>query len=425
MIAVEEALHLILDQIHPLGRERLNIIQCLGRVLGEDIVARRSIPPWDNSAMDGYAVRWQDIQKASSKKGVVLTVLADLPAGRVFTGEVGPGEAVRIMTGAPLPRGADTVVQVEETKKFADTVRISARPEKGKNIRRAGEDVKAGERVLEEGTILRPAHIGLLASMQRSIVSVYEVPRVAILSTGDELLEIDEPWQEGKIVNSNSYSLTAQVLECGALPLQLGIARDQRDDLAAKIQQGLVADILVTSGGVSVGDYDLVKAMLRELGKMNFWKVAMRPGQPLAFGMVFGKPLFGLPGNPVSSMVSFEQFVRPSILKMAGHRQLFRPTIKALLKQDIEKKAGLIHFIRCRLVRQGTQIYASTTGEQGSGILSSMVKAQGLIVLPAEGTRVRVGQKVEVILLDPTFSHTPFPTYFTPSDHRPRRKKNH
>jgi molybdopterin molybdotransferase len=416
MIAVEEALHLILDQIHPLGRERLNILQSLGRVLGEDIIARRNIPPWDNSAMDGYAVRWQDIQKASVKKGVILTVLADLPAGRIFTGEVGPGEAVRIMTGAPLPRGTDTIVQVEETKKFDDTVRIFARPEKGKNIRRAGEDVKAGERVLEEGSILRPAHIGLLASMQRSIVSIYEVPRVAILSTGDELLEIDEPWEEGKIVNSNSYSLAAQVLECGALPLQLGIARDRPGDLTAKIHQGLVADILVTSGGVSVGDYDLVKAMLKDLGKMNFWKVAMRPGQPLAFGMVFGKPLFGLPGNPVSSMVSFEQFVRPSILKMAGHRQLFRPTIKALLRENIEKKAGLLHFIRCRLVREGEKIYAATTGEQGSGILSSMVKAQGLIVLPQEGTLARAGHKVEVMLLDPTFSNTPFPSYLTPSD---------
>jgi len=172
-----------------------------------------------------------------------------------------------------------------------------------------------------------------------------------------------------------------------------------------------------------VGDYDLVKAMLKDLGKMNFWKVAMRPGQPLAFGMVFGKPLFGLPGNPVSSMVSFEQFVRPSILKMAGHHQLYRPTLQALLKQDIEKKAGLVHFIRCRLVRRGAQVYASTTGEQGSGILSSMVKAQGLIVLPAEGTLARAGQKVEVILLDPAFSRTPFPSYLNPSDNRSRRKK--
>ena len=413
MIAVEEATHLILDQIHPLGRERLNILQSLGRVLGEDIIARRHIPPWDNSAMDGYAVRWQDIQRAPSKKGVVLTVLADLPAGRIFTGEVGSGQAIRIMTGAPLPRGADTVVQVEETKKFNDTVRIFARPEKGKNIRRAGEDVKAGERVLEEGTVLRPAHIGLLASMQRSIVSVYEVPRVAILSTGDELLEIDEPWEEGKIVNSNSYSLTAQVLDCGALPLQLGIARDRAGDLAEKIQQGLAADILVTSGGVSVGDYDLVKGMLKELGKMNFWKVAMRPGQPLAFGMVFGKPLFGLPGNPVSSMVSFEQFVRPSILKMSGHRNLFRPALKAILREDISKKAGLVYFLRCRFIPQEEKIFVSTTGEQGSGILSSMVKAQGLIVLPREQTLARAGEEVKVVILDPSFFHLASPSFLS------------
>ena len=418
MIAVEEAIHRILDQIHPLGKERLNILQSLGRVLGEDIIAPRNIPPWHNSAMDGYAVRWQDIQNASSKKGVVLTVLADLPAGRIFRGEVNPGEAVRIMTGAPLPQGADTVVQVEDTEKAGDQVKILAAPEKGKNIRQAGEDVTAGERILEEGNLLRPAHIGLLASMQRSLASVYQAPRVAILSTGDELLEIDEPWEEGKIVNSNSYSLAAQVLECGALPLQLGIARDKPGDLSAKIQQGLTADILVTSGGVSVGDYDLVKGMLQELGKMNFWKVAMRPGQPLAFGEVFGKPLFGLPGNPVSSMVSFEQFVRPSILKMAGHRNLFRATVKARLGENIEKKAGLIHFIRCRLVHEGELIYAWTTGEQGSGILSSMVKAQGLIVLPPEENLARAGQEVNVILLDPTFSNTPFPSYLTPSGDR-------
>jgi len=358
------------------------------------------------------------MQNASSKKGVVLTVLADLPAGRIFRGEVNPGQAVRIMTGAPLPQGADTVVQVEDTEKAGDQVKILAAPEKGKNIREAGEDVTAGERILEEGNLLRPAHIGLLASMQRSLVSVYQAPRVAILSTGDELLEIDEPWEEGKIVNSNSYSLAAQVLECGALPLQLGIARDKPGDLSAKIQQGLAADILVTSGGVSVGDYDLVKGMLQELGKMNFWKVAMRPGQPLAFGVVFGKPLFGLPGNPVSSMVSFEQFVRPSILKMAGHRTLFRPTLKARLGENIEKKAGLIHFIRCRLVHEGEAIYAWTTGEQGSGILSSMVKAQGLIVLPPEENLARAGQEVNVILLDPTFSDTPFPSYLTQSGDR-------
>jgi molybdopterin molybdotransferase len=263
---------------------------------------------------------------------------------------------------------------------------------------------------MEAGDLLRPAHIGMLASLQRSMVSVYQRPRVAILSTGDELLEIDEPWEDGKIVNSNSYSLASLVSESGGIPLQLGIAKDRREELAAKIQQGLVADLLVTSGGVSVGDYDLVKRMLNELGQMNFWKVAMRPGQPLAFGMIAGKPLFGLPGNPVSSMVSFEQFVRPSILKMSGHKYLFRPTLQAILREDIHKKAGLVHFIRCRLAAEKGKVYATTTGEQGSGILSSMVKAQGLVVLPREQALARAGEEVSVILLDPSFFDLPNPS---------------
>jgi len=317
------------------------------------------------------------------------------------------------MTGAPLPEGFDTVVQVEDTEKDGEGVKIFSFPGKGKNIRLAGEDVKAGTRILEEGALLRPAHIGMLASVRRSWVSVYQQPRVAILSTGDELLDVDDPWEEGKIVNSNSYSLASLVAECGGLPLQLGIARDRSEDLSGKIKQGLVADLLLTSGGVSVGDYDLVKKMLDEMGQMNFWKVAMRPGQPLAFGMISGKPLFGLPGNPVSSMVSFEQFVRPSILKMSGHRDLFRPALTAILREDISKRAGLVHFIRCSLMAQGGKVLASTTGEQGSGILSSMVKAQGLIVLPREQTLARAGEEVKVILLDPSIFHLASPAFLS------------
>jgi molybdopterin molybdotransferase len=413
MILIEDALHHILQKMPCLGTERLSILQARGRVLGEEIIAPRNIPPWDNSAMDGYAVREEDVQTASHDRPVVLKVLGDLPAGRVFKGRGGPGEAVRIMTGAPLPAGFDTVIQVEETQKDGDRVKIFASPGKGKNIRQAGEDVREGFRILEEGVLLGPAHLGMLASIQRSVVSVYQQPRVAVLSTGDELLEIDEPWAEGKIVNSNSYSLAALVSDCGGVPLQLGIARDRPEELSRKIRQGLVADLLVTSGGVSVGDYDLVKTMLQELGQMNFWKVAMRPGQPLAFGMISGKPLFGLPGNPVSSMVSFEQFVRPSILKMSGHKKLFRPTLRAILGEDISKKEGLVHFIRCSLAAEGGKILASSTGEQGSGILSSMVKAQGLIVLPREQTLARAGEEVTVILLDPSFFHLASPAFLS------------
>jgi molybdopterin molybdotransferase len=406
MISLEEAITHILNRISRLGKERLHILQVQGRVLAEDIYAPRNIPPWDNSAMDGYALRWEDIQKTSASNPSILKVLGDLPAGKIFHGRVRPGEAVRIMTGAPLPGDTDTVIPVEYTEKIVDGVKISASFERGSHIRRAGEDVKAGEKVLGEGIVLRPPHIGMLASIQRSIISVYQQPRVAILSTGDELLDLDEPWEEGKIINSNGYSLASQVAECGGVPLLLGIAKDHPEDLSSKIQQGLNADLLITSGGVSMGDYDFVKRVLQKLGEMNLWKVAMRPGQPLAFGMISGKPLFGLPGNPVSSMVSFEQFARPSILKMSGHPYLFRPVIKAVLQEDLPKKEGLVYFIRCRLKKEGEKISASTTGEQGSGILSSMVKAHGLIILPREATLVRNGEEVQVLLFETNFLNT-------------------
>lgn len=413
MIEINSALNRILEQIAILGKERLDILSALGRVLAEDITAPRDLPPWPNSAMDGYAVKYADIEGASLDRPVILRVIADLPAGQIFKGMVGPKEAIRIMTGAPIPEGTDTVVPVEDTEKATGTVKIFKETAKGKNIRLAGEDVKKGEEILSVGTILQPAHIGMLASCQRAFVYVFQKPRVAILSTGDELIEIDEPWIEGKIANSNAYSLASQVKMSGAEPILLGIARDRMDDLLDKIQQGLLADILITSGGVSVGDYDLVKDMLGKLGQINFWKVAMRPGQPLAFGLVSGKPLFGLPGNPVSSMVSFEQFVRPAILKMSGHTKLFRPTILAELGEDLEKKAGLTYFLRCRLIRENDKILATTTGEQGSGILSSMVKAQGLIVLPAEVTKARVGQKAKVLLLDENFFSDTTPKYLS------------
>ncbi|MBI4495851.1 MAG: molybdopterin molybdotransferase MoeA [Deltaproteobacteria bacterium] len=411
MISVEDAIGRILEQIPRLGKERVNILDSRGRVLAEEIEASMDIPPWNNAAMDGYAVRWADIRQASPKKPVRLKVLADLPAGSVFQGRLHSGEAVRIMTGAPLPQGADTVVQVESTEKIAARVKILDVPARGGNVRRAGEDVRKGQKVLREGEILRPAHIGMLSSLKRAFVSVYQRPRVAILSTGDELLEIDEPWAEGKIINSNSYTLAALVSENGGVPLQLGIAKDRREDLAQKIRAGLVADLLLTSGGVSMGDYDLVKEILHDLGQMSFWKVAMRPGQPLAFGRVEGKPLFGLPGNPVSAMVSFEQFVRPAIRKMSGHLHLFRLALRAVLGETLGKKATHTYFLRCRLSWENGKILASTTGEQGSAILSSMIKAQGLIVLPPGQTLAHAGQEVKVLLLDPEFAHTPLPTY--------------
>ncbi len=407
MIPIQEASRRILEQISRLGKERLNILAAAGRVLAEEIVSPRNIPPWDNSAMDGYAVRWKDIQKASPRNPVLLKVVADLPAGKVFKGRLSAGEAVRIMTGAPLPRGADTVVQSEETEKSGGKVKILGAPSRGKNIRLAGEDVKIQERVLEEGTVLRPSHIGMLASIKRSFVYVYQRPRVAILATGDELLEIDDPWEEGKIVNSNSYSLAAQVLECGAIPVMLGIARDKKADLQQKFKMALNADVIISSGGVSVGDFDFVKNVMGEIGNaMHFWQVAMRPGKPLAFGSIEGVPLFGLPGNPVSAMVSFEQFVRPSLLKMQGHKKIFRQTIKAVCNDEFQKSPGFRHFIRAVVKKEKDQYVAITTGDQGSGILKSMVAANGLIVMGENETKLKRGTEVTVQLLDDSLFQT-------------------
>jgi molybdopterin molybdotransferase len=311
------------------------------------------------------------------------------------------------MTGAPVPEGADAVMKMEDTEKDGRQVRIFVEAAKGQDIRLAGEDVQKGEKVISRGDILRPAEIGMLAALGRSFIPVYQKPVVAILATGDELVDVDEnpsPWQ---IISSNSYALAAQVLDCGATPLQIGIAKDTREDLIAKFKAALRADLIISSGGVSVGDYDLVKEIMKEVGnQMQFWQVAMRPGKPLAFGAMNNIPLFGLPGNPVSSMVSFEQFVRPSILKMMGYRNLFRRTIKARIKETFNKKEGVRQFIRARVTFEDGTYWAVTTGDQGSGILKSMVLANGLIVLPEATTSASIGETVTVQLIDQSLSQT-------------------
>jgi molybdopterin molybdotransferase len=407
MISLEEALSQILNAIHPLGLEKVSLLDTLGRVIGEDILASRPIPPKNNSAMDGYALCWEDTRSASGEKPVILEVIEDIPAGSIPRKTVGKGQAVRIMTGAPVPEGADAVVRMEDTEKDGRQVRIFVEAAKGQDIRLAGEDVRKGEKVISRGDILRPAEIGMLAALGRSFIPVYQRPLVAILATGDELVDVDEnpsPWQ---IISSNSYALAAQVLDCGAIPLQIGIAKDTREDLTAKFKEALRADLIISSGGVSVGDYDLVKDIMKEVGnRMQFWQVAMRPGKPLAFGAMNSVPLFGLPGNPVSSMVSFEQFVRPSILKMMGYRNLFRRTVRALLKESIEKKKGTRHFIRARITFEDGRYRVVSTGDQGSGILKSMVQANGLIVLPEETTSVKVGETVMVQLIDQSLVQT-------------------
>ncbi len=395
------ALKIVLDATPILGLEKISILDSLGRVLGEDIVAERDNPPWNNSAMDGFAVRWEDIkQEQAIGKPVTLTVIEDVPAGKMPTKTVGPGQAIRIMTGAPIPQGADTVLKVEDTEHTPDSVRVFKPETRGANIRSKGEDVKKGECIIAKGTQIRPGDAGMLAILSKSFVFVYQRPRVAILSTGDELADLDERFSEEKIINSNSYGIAAAVQEAGGIPFLLGIARDTPDALKEKISHGLNADILVLSGGVSMGDYDFTKAVFRDLGaEMNFWKLAIRPGQPLAFGKIQGKLAFGLPGNPVSSMVTFEQLVRPAMLKMCGHPTFGRPVVHAVFQEKFSKRTDRRHFLRGVLTREEGVFTVRTTGDQGSGILTSMVKANCLIDIPEEVERLNPGDLVTVQLL--------------------------
>lgn len=406
MISVEEALGLILENIREIGFEKVDIKEALGRVLAEDVYARRNIPPWDNSAMDGYAVKVNDVEGASKENPAVLKIIESLPAGYISENKLNPGEAIKIMTGAPMPNGADAVVMAEYTEKDGGRVKIFKRPEKGDHIRRAGEDVKDGQLVIKKGQLIRPSEIGMLASMARSIVSVYQRPRIAILATGDELVDLDEEICGAKIINSNTYAVGAQIQECGALPILLGIARDRQDELEEKLRLGMNADIIITSGGVSVGDYDHVKDVVKGLGgDLKLWKVAIKPGKPLAFSVLNGRPMFGLPGNPVASMVTFEIFVRPAILKMMGHKKIFRPIIDATIKDDLKKKENRRHFIRASVQSDGDGYVVETTGDQGSHMMTSMTKANGLIIFHENDTAIKAGDKVKVMLLDRSFEY--------------------
>jgi molybdopterin molybdotransferase len=398
---LEDALKIVLETVPMLGVEKIGLLETLGRVLGEDIIAERDNPPWDNSAMDGFAVRYEDIKQAHAvTTPTVLKVIEDVPAGKFPAKAVGKGEAIRIMTGAPLPKGADTVLKVEDTEHTPDTVKVFKEAEQGANIRPQGEDVRRGDCIIPKGKAIRPSEAGMLAILAKPFVFVHQRPRVAILSTGDELADLDERFSEEKIVNSNSYGIAAAVQEAGGLPILLGIARDRPEDLKAKIRHGLNADLLVLSGGVSMGDYDFTKAVFKELGaEMNFWKLAIRPGQPVAFGRI-GKTLaFGLPGNPVSSMVTFEQLVRPAMLKMGGHRVLTRPVVQALFQERFSKRPDRRHFLRGILWMEKGMLMVRTTGPQGSGILTSMVKANGLIDLPVEVEKLKPGDVVNVQVL--------------------------
>ena len=401
MIPVQEALDTILSKIQFKGVEKIPLDQALGRVMAEDVVSRINNPPLDNSAMDGYAVIAEDIQSATPENPVKLEMIEEIAAGYTAKGTLKPGQTMRIMTGAPIPPGADAVLMQEDTQKDGNAILCLDKADVAENIRRAGEDVKIGEGVIKKGTTLSPAHIGMLAVIGRSQIAVSQRPTVAILSTGDEILELDETPQGPQIFNSNGHMLAAQIKSAGGIPVYLGIAKDTEKDLMEKFEWALKADIVVSSGGVSVGDYDLVKSSLQKMGQdMLFWKVAMKPGKPLAFGRIGKTPIFGLPGNPVSSFVSFEQFVRPSLRKVLGCSDLSHKTVQAKLTRTINKKPGRLHFLSSIVSWTDGKYTVTPAGEQGSGILKSAANANGLLIFPLEAEEIKQGQEVAVQLLE-------------------------
>jgi len=406
-LAAAEALALILDETLPLAPESVDVRAAQGRVLAEAVVATRRIPPADNSAMDGYAVRRADLGAASAERPVALRVAFEIAAGGAPQQVLGAGEAARIFTGAPIPRGADAVVRQEDVLRDGESVRIPLCPAPRENVRDAGEDIEPGQLVLEPGTLIGPAHAGMLASLGRSVVAVHQRPRVALLSSGDELVEPDGDVAGGRIVSSNSYTLAAQCREVGAEPVYLGIARDTPEALEQRFRGGLRADVIVSSAGVSVGDRDYVRGVLTKLGcELRFWGVRIKPGFPLAFGRLGGDAgalVFGLPGNPVSAMVTFEEFVRPALRKLTGHRALFRPQVRARLAERLAKKPGRLHFVRVVLEHRDGEIVARSAGNQSSGALLPMLRGQGLLVFPAEASELREGEVASVQVLDPGF----------------------
>jgi len=393
MVSFEEARNIILSSVSTAGVERIHLLDAAGRVLAEDMAAPWDMPLADNSAMDGYAVNSADCGATPCK----LRVSAFLPAGARADGvRVERGCAVRIMTGAPTPEGCDAVVPVEDTDNGDREVTLREPVAKGQHIRFRGEDVPAGAVFVRAGSIIRPPEVNMLAGFGMALVPVYRRPTVAILSTGDELVELGTTPGPGEIVNSNTLSLATAVREAGAVPLIIGIARDTRASHLEKLGEGLKADVLITSAGVSAGDRDLVRDVLDELGaRQLFWKVGIKPGGPTAFALHGATPVFSLPGNPVSTMITFEEFVRPALLKMQGHRRLLRPLFKVVLRDEVRKKPGKAQIVRIRLERDNGRWYATSAGNQQTAILKTMVDAEALAVLPAEGARFPAGTEVD------------------------------
>ena len=410
-LGVAEASALILANARALDAEPVSLELALGRVLAEDVVSPVSLPPWDNASMDGYAVRGADVRGASRPSPVPLEVIGTVAAGQRPLQSVGARQAMRIMTGAPVPDGADTVVRVEDTDGGIERVLIHDDRDLRRNIRQRGEDVRAGATVLHAGTVLGAAQLGVLASVGCASPRVHRRPRVAILATGDELVPVerfDEVLRGERIVSSNSYSLAAAVREAGGEPVLLGIAADDPDTLVRRLEGTRECDVILTSGGVSVGEFDFTRAVVERLGgALSLWRVRMRPGAPVGFGTLFGKPWLGLPGNPVSALVTFELFARPLVRVLAGHRAPHRRAMDVLLAEDVQLGAPLTHFLRVVLDREaGDPPRARLTGAQSSGMLTSMARADALLVVPPEPLEVPSGTRLRAIPLGDAADHS-------------------
>jgi molybdopterin molybdotransferase len=408
-LTVEEALSAVLAGVTVLGEEMVSLPEALGRVLTRAVTAQDSLPPFANASMDGYALRAADIAGAGADNPAALRVVADIAAGTDPTETVTPGTAARIMTGAPLPPGADAVIPVEDTdepwrdpeRPLPEQINILRSVQAGDYVRLPGEDIVSGQAVLPAGHVVRPQEIGVLASLGVSRVAVVKRPKVGILATGDELIPVEEPLRPGKIRNSNGYTQAAQVRAMGAIAVELGVAADTEADVWEKLAAGLTAgvDLFISSAGVSVGAYDVVKAVLEQEGNVGFWRVRMRPGKPLAYGTFKGIPYLGLPGNPVSAMVSFETFARPAILKMSGRTDLERPSVQVRMEEEIHSD-GRQSYVRAVVSKDGEGYTAVTTGGQGSHMMTSLVKANALVVVPEGVKYVAAGERLSALMID-------------------------
>ncbi len=404
MFTVSDAVARIVAGIEPLSIERVALLDALGRVLATPIVSPLTLPAWDNSAMDGYALRASDVEGASAEKPVSLTVLETVAAGAFPSRVVEAGTCTRIMTGAPLPEGVDTVIRLEDTDGGTERVSIRSDRDAGRNVRHRGEDITTGTQVLARSQPIGAAQIGVLASVGASSVDVHRQPRVAFFGSGDEIVDLDrfsEALDGKKIVTSNSYTLHSLIRLNGGIPVNLGVARDDPADIRARIDRAAGCDLLITSAGISAGEFDYLRPVLAEAGvTLDVWKVRMRPGAPLGFGWLGKMPWIGLPGNPVSTMVTFELFVRPVLRRMLGHTRLFRRPLPVTLEEPVKIGAALTHFLRAIVtVKPDGTLSARLTGPQGSGILTSMSVANALLVIPQERPRIEAGEVVNAILL--------------------------